>query len=409
MSLILVLFDDSQVRLNLLPLSATRAVGNLRVGIATINEKWECIFQTKLFYLTEDYLAPNFSFFETQGQTNEVKESKEIEYLVIRSNVLPSEALVRELEKVKTGEVLWKDDLWIAYKTTDQNFVKNYPNDDFKAVQSSADIQYLNHPEDIFLQNKSKLLFDFNLFTRNRKSQPINNSNTVFGDWIFVEAGAQLNGVTLNSLDGPIYIGYDANIEEGSFLKGYTAIGDRTRVKTGARLYMNTSVGPDCTVAGEINNSVIWGNSAKGHEGYLGCSVIGQGCNIGAGSSTSNLKNNWSAVRLFDYRLNNFRDTEQHKCGLIMGDFSMVGINSSFKTGAVVGVGAQIALSTFIPKFVADFTWLTDTEQTTYIFDKFEKMMVNRVKLGLPHSFTDISIFRYIFEQSSKWRGNNQH
>jgi len=405
MSLIVVLSDDSAVRLNLLPLCATRAVGNLRVGICTLNEKWERIFDTQLIYLTEDYLAPNFPSFDSLKQGGGHENNEDIEYLVIKSNILPNEPLIEELKNLKNGEVLLLEDNWLAYKTTDREIASVYKEVDLKAVQSKIESHYINYPEDIFIQNKAQILFDFNLLTKNRKSQPISKDNTVYGDWIFVEKGAKLVGVSLNSLEGPIYIGQNAIIEEGSFLKGYTAIGDRTRIKTGSRLYANCSIGPDCTVAGEINNSVIWGNTAKGHEGYLGCSVIGQGCNIGAGSSTSNLKNNWSTVRLFDYSMNNYRDTQRQKCGLIMGDFSMVGINSSFKTGAVIGVGSQIAISNFIPKFVADFTWLTDTEQTTYIFDKFEKMMENRVKLGLQLTFTDISIFRYIFEQSSKWRG----
>ncbi len=310
---------------------------------------------------------------------------------------------------MEKGDVLMDETSWIATKTSEPGLDLENLYETYNPIKSSSEISSLNFLEDIFLQNKSQLLFDYNLLTAARQSAAISDSNMVFGSWIFIEEGAQVEGVSLNSLEGPIYIGKEAKIEEGAFLKGYVAIGAGARVKSGARIYPNTSIGPGSTVCGEINNTVIWGNSAKGHEGYLGCSVIGEGCNIGAGTSNSNLKNNWQVVRLFDYEDLSYRETSEYKCGLFMGDHAMCAINSSFTTGSVIGVGSQIAMSKFIPKFVPDFSWLTDKESTRYTFEKFINMMERKEQItGSEGLKGNLSIFKYIFDDVKYLYEENQ-
>ncbi|WP_156309278.1 putative sugar nucleotidyl transferase [Sphingobacterium endophyticum] len=400
MSLTIVLSDNAHWRKRLFPLAATRPVGNIRIGICTINEKWKHIFQCPVTYDTADYLREKFT---------DESNFEHSEYLIIRANVLPSLELISELKSLSLGEVLLDNHSWIAIKSDTLEVDLDQIHLNFHTVRTSCEISYLNFLEDIFIQNKSQLIFDFNLLTRGRQSSTISSSNQVYGSWIFIEEGAMVEGASLNSLEGPIYIGKDAKVEEGSYIKGYVSIGSNARVKTGARIYPNTTIGPGSTICGEINNTVIWGNSAKGHEGYLGCSVLGEGCNIGAGSSNSNLKNNWKVVRLFDYEDLSYRETDVLKCGLFMGDYAMCGINSSFTTGSVIGVGSQVAISKFIPKFVPDFSWMTDDENATYTFEKFIEMMERRAEgSGLEMLEKNISIFKHIFEDVKYLHGKNQ-
>ncbi len=389
MSLTIVLFDNAHWRRRLFPFASTRPVGNIRIGICTLNEKWERVFKCPVTYNTSPYLRGLFPF---NYQSSE-------EFLIIKANILPSEPLINELRKLKLGEVLVDETSWIAIKSSQPEVDLNGLHYEFSPIRTSCTIQSLNFLEDIFLKNKQQLLFDYQLLTEGRKSSLLSESNTVYGSWLFVEEGAQIEGASLNSLEGPIYIAKDAIVEEGTYLKGYVSIGERVRVKTGARLYGNTSIGPGSTICGEVNNTVVWGNSSKGHEGYLGCSVIGEGCNIGAGSSNSNLKNNWNTVKLFDYEDLSFRDTNELKCGLFMGDYAMCGINSSISTGSVIGVAAQVAISNFIPKFVSDFSWLTDEKSDIYTFEKFIEMLERR--RAITDTFMNenqASIFKHIFE-----------
>src|SRR5690606_606061 len=196
----------------------------------------------------------------------------------------------------------------------------------------------------------------------------------------------------------PIYISNNAQLEQGCHLRGPIAIGEGARVKMGAKLYPNVSIGPKSTVSGEVNNTVMWANSAKGHDGYLGCAVIGEGCNIGAGTSNSNLLNNWKTIKLYDYKFNNWRKTNRYKVGVFMGDFAMCGINSSISTGAVIGVGVQVATSNIIPKFVRDFSWLTDAKHETYVWNKFENMLKERaIVIKEPLEEKDLRILWEVF------------
>ncbi len=394
MSYSIVLYDNAEWRRQLLPFCAVRPVGNLRVGICTIDKKWSRIFQSEVSYLTIDYLQAAFPLVTSDTSYK----------LVIKATILPSDHLLEAIDRLSVGEYLHHQGAWVAAKTetlpssSDFNFL------DLKPVAVDFALDELQYPEDIYLHNKKQLLFDFNLLTKGRSSAKLSGVNMVFGDWIFVEEGAQVEGVSLNSLNGPIYIGRDANLEEGSFLRGYVGIGDRARVKMGARLYENVSIGPRSTIGGEVNNAVLWGNSAKGHDGYLGCSVIGEGCNLGAGTSNSNLKNTWSTVKLYDYFSGEMRDSKQLKCGLMMGDYAMSAINSSFNTGTVIGVGAQIALSKFIPKFVPDFSWLTDKTYSDYQLDRFFNMLQRKQDVGAGNHLLDQEIIKRVYKDTETLR-----
>ncbi|MVZ66104.1 transferase [Sphingobacterium sp. DK4209] len=389
----IVLYDNAEWRKHLLPFCAVRPVGNLRVGICTLDEKWKHIFHTEVSYLTIDYLQSSFPVqAKLQGQA-----------LIIRANVLPSERLIEALDGLQIGEKLVYQGEWVAALVDQFPLEANAHFDALKPILLDFDIPQITFPEDIFIQNKNQLLFDFDLLTKGRSSATLNANNMIFGDHIFVEEGAQVEGVSLNSLQGPIYIGKHARLEEGSFLRGYVAIGEQARVKIATRLYENVSIGPRSTIGGEVNNSVLWGDSAKGHDGYLGCSVLGEGCNLGAGSSNSNLKNNWSSVKLYDYFSGKNRDTGILKCGLMMGDYAMSAINSSFNTGTVIGVGAQLAISNFIPKFVPDFSWLTDSACSSYQMDRFIAMLQRKRNAGAD-DLVDPNILTRVFDDTKELR-----
>ncbi len=389
----IVLYDNAEWRKHLLPFCAVRPVGNLRVGICTLDEKWKHIFHAQVSYLTVEYLQPSFPLqAKLQGQA-----------LIIRANVLPSERLIEALDGLQIGEKLVYKGEWVAAIVDQLPLEPNAHFDALKPILIDFDIPQITFPEDIFIQNKNQLLFDFDLLTKGRSSAALSANNMIFGDHIFIEEGAQVEGVSLNSLHGPIYIGKQARLEEGSFLRGYVAIGEQARVKIGTRLYENVSIGPRSTIGGEVNNSVLWGDSAKGHDGYLGCSVLGEGCNLGAGSSNSNLKNNWSSVKLYDYFSGKNRDTGILKCGLMMGDYAMSAVNSSFNTGSVIGVGAQLAISNFIPKFVPDFSWLTDSGSSSYQMDRFIAMLQRKCNAGAD-DLIDPNILSRVFDDTKELR-----
>lgn len=366
MSFSVVLFDDCFARERLKPLTSTRPIGNLRVGILTLDQKWSRIFRTEVSYLTRDYLREKFPLSNSLDQ----------EFLVIHGSVLPNEDLTVELLGLDVGQKLVADDGdWIAMKFSRiEDFDEQSLQRAFR-IQSSSGCKRLNCPEDIYLNNADQIEFDLAYLDTDLAPHSALKGNEFVGSAIYIANTAVLHHCFLDSSKGPIYIGAGAVLEAGTVVYGPVSIGDRCRVKSGTVLYMNVSIGEGSTICGEINNTVIWGNSAKGHLGYLGCSVIGEGCNIGAGTSNSNLRNDWKNIQLYDYSEGRMRDTGLQKCGVIMGDHVMLAINSKINTGTVIGVGCQIAISNFIPKFVLDFSWLTDGIKDLYIFDHFIGML----------------------------------
>ncbi|WDF67644.1 putative sugar nucleotidyl transferase [Sphingobacterium oryzagri] len=386
-----VLHDRARWREHLLPLVYTRPVGDLRLGILTLHEKWQHLFSTKVSFYTAPYLQQKFP----------LPSSAAASYLVIRANILPTTGLVNALIALPTQSVLYgSDGDWLAYHIN--RWEEEPVLADLQQVLFSEEAVSIHFLEDIYRLNRDQLLHDYALLTQQQTSALLHDSNQVFGQQLFVCAGVTAFGSTFNTVDGPIYLGAGAVIEEGAYLKGPLAICASARVKTGSRLYPNVTIGPAATIAGEVNNAVLWGNCAKGHEGYLGCAVIGEGCNLGAGTSNSNLQNNWSTVKLHDYHVAGLRDTGVQKVGTFMGDYAMCGVNSTITTGNIIGVGAQIAMSNIIPKFVADFCWLTDKKTAIYRWQKFEAMLHARAAIKNEQlSSLDLEILKTVFNTST--------
>lgn len=383
------LFDDNAWE-HLRPLSYTRPVADLRVGILTIAEKWEKYLEASAGFFTTTYLNVKYP-------------SQPTAELAINGSVCPDEGLLEAISKLRAGEALKKQDLLIAYKA-DQGILPDQAGS-LVTVDYQGDFIRIYHPEDIFKNNDAELRKDFALITKGRTSATIDSTNVLIGDHIFFEEGAEALCSTFNSLNGPIYIGKNSQIWEGSHIRGSFALCHDSQVKMGSKIYGQTTIGPFSRVGGEINNAVIWGYSSKGHEGYLGNSVMGQWCNIGADSNNSNLKNNYAEVKLWDYNSENFRKTGLQFCGLIMADHSKCGINTMFNTGTVAGVSANIFGAGFPRNFIPDFAWGGAHGFETYalnkMFETTEKVFERR---NLAFDDVEKDILKEVFELSSVYR-----
>ncbi len=340
-----VLFDGT-IRDRLLPFTFTRPVADIRLGINTIREKWEYFLRQKTTTLTCDYLAEKFPL-ETQEEN-----------ILINASVLPDKNLAEQVINLKDGMALVHGDLMIARFVHAEDIEKT-DNSHHKAVEVKLRVRQLQHIYEIFSMNNDVLREDFSLLTTGRNSQPLSNTNFVQGDKndIFVEDGAQVEFAFLNATDGPIYIGKDAVIMEGAKIRGPFALGAHSTVKMDAKIYGGTTIGPYCKVGGEISNSVIFGYSNKGHDGFLGNSVLGEWCNLGADTNVSNLKNTYEPVKLWSYVTGHFENTGEQFCGLMMGDHSKTGINTMFNTGTVVGVNSNIFGDGYQRNFIPSFSW----------------------------------------------------
>jgi len=339
-----VFFDDHS-RNHLLPLTFTRPAADIRVGILTIREKWEHYLGEKTSTLTEDYLSTKYPI--VKGNDN----------ILINGSVMPNPELVKEIGKIGINQALVKDEIIIAIRVTADDLVNLDDTEGMEELVTDVDFLKITNTWDVFSINDEALRADFGLITKGRKSAPLSKTNTLLGDNIFIEEGAKVECATLNTEKGPIYIGKDVEIMEGSLIRGPFAILDHSIVKMGARIYGATTVGPYCKVGGELNNVVIFGYSNKAHDGYLGNAVIGEWCNLGADTNNSNLKNNYDIVRMWSYPDQTFVDTGLQFCGLVMGDHSKCGINTMFNTGTVVGVNSNIFGAGFQRNFIPSFAW----------------------------------------------------
>lgn len=332
----IILFDTN--RSNYYPLSLSRPISFFRVGILTIKEKWEQYFSS-VSVKTDEYLSYKFPII--------LKDDN----IWINAKTIPSTDLYTEINNLRVGESLEKDGELIAFRNS--NFEKSKLN----KIDSNVKIKTIENLTDIFKFNSEEINLDFKFLTEGKKSNDIDDSNRLLGNKIYIEKGAKISCTILNAQDGPIYIGKDTEVMEGSIIKGPFAMLNNSQVKLGSRIYGGTTVGPFSKVAGEINNSILFGFSSKAHEGYLGNSIIGEWCNLGAGTNVSNLKNNYEKVKIWNYQTNKFKSTELQFCGLIMGDHSKSSINTMFNTGTVVGVGANIYGSGFPRNFIPSFSW----------------------------------------------------
>lgn len=386
-----ILFDGPS-RNNLLPFTFTRPVADIRVGILTIREKWEQYLGSTTTTITEDYLSDKYPMVEMD------------ENVLINSSYLPNAELTEMIKGLGENQAIFKNEDVIAFYT--QNAQDDIDFESFSAIEYDDEILKIEHTWDIFSKNGAAIEDDFELLTQGRQSQPIPRSNNVIsGHNIFIEEGAKLEFAILNASSGPIYIGKDAEVMEGSMIRGPFALCDHATVKLGAKIYGPTTVGPHSKVGGEINNSVIFGYSNKGHDGFLGNSVLGEWCNLGADTNNSNLKNNYAEVRLWDYNTETFAKTGLQFCGLMMGDHSKCGINTMFNTGTVVGVSANIFGSGFPRNFIPSFSWGGNGGFTTYLTKKaFEVAEVVMSRRDIELTDADKSILEHIFENTKKFR-----
>ncbi len=395
----IILFDN-EVRDQLLPLTFTRPMCEIRVGILTIREKWEKWLNAKVSYITQDYLSEKFPI--DYGEEN----------LVINGAVLPSDQLCTLIDEMDFNEAYLKGDELIVAKLNEEQFEKLIHDEDIDEIKGidieDTEFIKINYPWDIFSHNAKAIQLDFELLTKGRSSQPISASNTVLGEGnIFIEEGAEIECSVLNTKEGPIYIGKNALIMEGSLIRGPFAMGDNAILKMATRIYGPTTLGPYSKVGGEVKNSVIQGFSNKSHDGFLGNSVIGEWCNIGADTNSSNLKNDYSEVKCWSYREEKFIKTGLQFCGLIMGDHSKTAINTMFNTGTTVGVCANVFGEGFPRNFIPSFSWGGKHGYKEYIIEKaFQAMERVTMRRNLSLSVEDRVILLRIFEDTAKYRKN---
>lgn len=340
-----LVFSDAQYWEDFLPLTFTRPTAEMRCGILTFSERWQKLLGSEeISFITEDYLQEKF-------QKPVAKES-----LLLMSNFIPSDSLLESIRRLKSGEALVYENEVIAARLNMDGF-------SLKQIQKMTDIEeeilFFRKPTDLFSFNDKAIDYDFKLLTEGRESQELSSTNGFLGDAddLFIEEGAQVEFATLNTKTGKIYIGKDAEVMEGCHLRGPVALCEGSKFNLGAKIYGATTIGPHCKVGGEVNNIVIFGYSNKGHDGFVGNSVIGEWCNLGADTNSSNLKNNYATVKLWNYRAKRFVDTGLQFAGLIMGDHAKTAINTQLNTGTVVGVAANIFKSGFPPNLIENFSW----------------------------------------------------
>lgn len=390
-----ILFDDN-TRINLLPLTFTRPVADIRMGILTIREKWERVLNVKVSSKTEDYLSKKFP----------TEFAIDTDNVWINASFCPNEKLLEEISTLQPDQVLLSSSVVIAANTGNTKSFDHSSVDAFTKFESHAQAMRIENLWNIFSKNGEAIEADFDLVTKGRKSLALSSTNQVIGvENIFVEEGAKVECAILNALAGPIYIGKDAEIMEGSIVRGPFALCEHSALKLGAKIYGPTTIGPHSKVGGEVNNSVIIGYSNKGHDGFLGNSVLGEWCNIGADSNNSNLKNNYAEVKLWNYEKERFVNTGLTFCGLIMGDHSKCGINTMFNTGTVVGVNANIFGAGFPRNFIPSFSWGGAAGFTTYkTKDAFEVAARVMERRGLEFNEIEQNILSHIFELTEKYR-----
>jgi len=373
-----IILHDNDLHLRFAPLTLTRPVGDLRVGILTNTERWaKWIPEAGISFHTEHYLSQKFPL------------SDEKDAVEVNAAVIPTEEIAAAVLHLGNDEILLSGEDWIARrgKATE------------KLLFKGQEPLILDQRWDLYALNDQVLVADFYLLTGGRTSQPLSGTNTVIGDpsLIFLEEGAIVEAAIINTTAGPVYVGKDAEIMEGSLVRGPLSLGEHAVLKMGAKVYGATTIGPFCKVGGEISNSVFQAHSNKGHDGFLGNALVGEWCNFGADSNTSNLKNNYSAVRAYSYETSGEVETGQQFMGVCMGDHSKCGINTMFNTATVVGVSCNIYGGGFPKKYLPSFSWGGVEETVSFRLEKAvdaaNQMMGRR---GLQLSEGDLAIFAFL-------------
>ncbi len=382
----IILFDTEEARGNLLPLTYTRPVGCLRVGIDTIARKWQRFMQADVFFSTDCYLSAKFPVY--QGDDG----------FYVASNVLPDEALAAAVAALEPGQRLLAGDRLVAYRSGPIG----------ESVSYTGDITAIDKVYDIFLKNGEVLRADFKALTAGKPFRTPSDTVTIIGDpsqlYIHPDAG-DVEGCVINVRTGPVYIGAGAEVMEGACLRGPIALCHGSKIKMGAKIYEDTTIGPWCKVGGEVENSVFIGYSNKAHDGFLGNAVIGEWCNLGGGCVASNLKNDYTEIKLWNYPAHRFLRTGLQFCGLIMGDHSKVGVNAMLNTATTLGVGVNIHGSGFPRPFLASFlegstAGFTEVPMAKF-FDTARRVMARR---GIDLTQDDIDILNHVRELAEQYR-----
>ena len=400
----IILFDNKY--LSFLPLTFTKPVAEIRMGILTNTERWKRMSSQNISYFSLPYLSEKFP---TQIENSNV---------FVAGNIIPSYEFVEKVGLLKSSQALSYKGKIIAFACDKEvasgivakanNFLTNPI---FENIISQSDVINLtaeiNFLFDLFQKNKEVLMFDFQLLTKNRSSQKLSNTNTLIGENIFIEEGATVECSFLNAKEGPIYIGKNAEVMEGAMIRGGFSLGEGSIVKMGTKVYGATTVGLFCKIGGEVSNSILNNYTNKGHDGFLGNSILGDWCNLGADTNTSNLKNNYGNIKVWSYAGQNFVDTKLQFHGLVMGDHSKCGINTMFNTGTVVGVSANVFGGEFPLKFVPSFSWGGGENFATYNFEKAcETAQAVMQRRGASLNLEDKKILQFVFEQEEKYRNN---
>ncbi len=391
----ILLFDHPEIRRSLLPLTFTRPVADIRLGILTIAEKWRFEFNHSVSFLTQGYLSAKYPAV--------MKEDN----LYINGALCPDQHLLEKISNLSSGKGLRQGDIIIAFRSGP-----------FDSLGELADVVDLCEPyEDhmtlirntwqLFLSNGDQIKADYPRVINGRESHPLTDPHTIVYNQenLFIEEGVRIKAAIINAENGPVYLGPNSEIQEGTIIQGPFALGNYSQLRLGGKMRPNTTIGPYCKIGGEVGNVIFQSNSNKAHEGFLGNSVIGSWCNLGADTNNSNLKNNYSNVRSWSYLENAFVDTGLQFCGLIMGDHSKSSINTMFNTGTVVGVCANIHGVGFPAKFTPSFIWGGAGSTTEYDFEKacetIAKVMERR---SLSFSEVERSILEHIYQQTAENR-----
>jgi UDP-N-acetylglucosamine diphosphorylase/glucosamine-1-phosphate N-acetyltransferase len=387
----IIFFDKVSARDNLKPLSLTRPIARLRIGILTIEEKWHnYIGSCTTSFLVPTYLSAKF------------KTKFENENVYVASHLLPNKSLADQVSRLKINEgIAIKGELAI-FKTNEKlTWPLQSPNK-INEIAFNSEVNLINQLPDLFLLNGAEIESDFELITAGRISEKINDAGSIVynAENVFLEEGVHMRACTINAENGPVYIGKNAIIQENSLIIGPACIGENAMVAFGAKIRYNTTLGPGSRVGGEVGNTLFLGNSNKAHDGFLGNSVIGEWCNLGANTNNSNLKNNYKTVGLYNYKSQDIKDTGEIFCGVFMGDFTKTGISTMINTGSVFGVCSNIFGAGFQAKFVPSFSWGGKLEgYDNYRFDKaIEVINATLARREKRLSHEELEILKYLNE-----------
>lgn len=386
----IIFYDLNEDWQNLLPFTYTRPITSIRLGIMSIAEKWSFYLGLHYSWLTEIYLREKFPFIPSGDD------------LIINSTILPDGELMKAVKTLKAGHSLFSNDIFIAANAV-ENDVEQLVAEDFKTLEKinyTGNISKIRYSWDIFGLNHREIIADFNALTKNRKSERLSSTNKVIGNGtVFLEEGAKAECCIFNTTEGPVYIGKNAEIMEGSLLRGPLAICEYSTIKMGAKIYTGTTIGPHCKVGGEVSNSVFNGYSNKAHDGFLGNAVIGEWCNLGADTNNSNLKNNYEKVKVWNYRQKQFISTGLQFCGLFMGDHSKSSINMMFNTGTTVGICCNVYGAGFPRTYIPSFSWGGASAMTIYeIESAFKTAEIVMQRRNIPFTEADKNIFSTVYK-----------